>query len=206
MILRKAGGAAGTYRGHTFLDLDTIMAWKNTPTRYGSVAIGLHWLTLVLLAGVYACIELYEAYEDTPTGEMFEDWHTTLGLAVLVLVVVRLTLRFVQPMPAIAPPLVQWQHRLATLMHVVLLAFMLAMPLIGWVLLSAEGHAVVFLGLPLPALTAPDRAFAETVAEVHEVIGTLGYLLIGMHAAAALFHHFVVKDNTLVRMLPGKEE
>ncbi len=180
------------------------MAWKNSATRYGSVSIVLHWLMLVLLVGVYACIELHEVYGRTPTGAMFENWHTTLGFAVLVLVIGRLVLRFAQPRPATVPPLAAWQDRLATLMHFVLLGFMLVMPLIGWVLLSAEGHDVVFLGLPLPGLTPPDRAFAETVAEVHEVIGTLGYVLIALHAAAALFHHYVVKDNTLMRMLPRR--
>lgn len=180
------------------------MAWHNTTLRYGAVSIALHWLTLVLMVAVYACIEMHEVYGRTPTGAMFENWHSMLGLAILWLTVLRLGLRFMQPVPLITPPLVRWQQLLATLMHVALLAFMLAMPVIGWVLLSAEGHAVVFFGLPLPALTAPDRAFAETVKEVHEVIGTLGYFLIGLHAAAALFHHYVVKDNTVMRMLPGK--
>jgi cytochrome b561 len=183
-----------------------IMAWKNSAARYGSASIALHWVMFALMVGVYATIELHEVYGRTPTGAMFENWHTTLGFAVLVLVIVRLVLRFMQPVPAITPPLARWQHVLAVLVHVALLALMLAMPIIGWVLLSAEGHDVVFLGLPLPALAAPDRAFAETVAEVHEVIGTLGYGLIAVHTAAALFHHYVVKDNTLMRMLPRKSQ
>jgi cytochrome b561 len=102
------------------------------------------------------------------------------------------------------PPLVNWQHKLAILTHVALLAFMLVMPVIGWVLLSAEGHDVMFFGLQLPALASADRAFAASVAEVHEVIGTLGYFLIGLHTAAALFHHYISKDNTLTRMLPRR--
>lgn len=156
------------------------------------------------MVGVYACIELHEVYGRTPTGAMFENWHSMLGLGIFVLVLLRIALRFLQPVPAIVPALPGWQHKLSVLMHLVLLAFMLAMPLIGWLLLSAEGHDVMFLGLKLPALTAPDRDFAETVAEVHEVIGTLGYGLIGVHTAAALFHHYIAKDNTLRRMLPHK--
>jgi superoxide oxidase len=187
-----------------FGELETIMVWKNSAARYGSVSIALHWLMLALMACVYAFIELHEVYGRTPTGAMFENWHTLTGLAILLLVIVRLGLRLVQPVPAIMPPLARWQHTLATLVHVALLALMLVQPVIGWLLLSAEGHDIVFVGIQLPALTAPDRAFAESVAEVHEVIGTLGYLLIGMHAAAALFHHYVVKDNTLMRMLPRR--
>jgi cytochrome b561 len=180
------------------------MNWKNSAQRYGAVSIALHWVVVVLMVGVYASIELHEVYGRTPTGAMFENWHTLLGLSILLLVVLRLGLRFVQPTPTIVPPLVNWQHKLAILTHVALLAFMLVMPVIGWVLLSAEGHDVRFFGLQLPALAAADRAFADSVAEVHEVIGTLGYFLIGLHTAAALFHHYIIKDNTLVRILPRK--
>ncbi len=180
------------------------MSWKNSTQRYGSVSIALHWVMALLMVGVYVSIELHEVYGGTPTGAMFENWHTMLGLSILFLVVLRLGLRFVQPTPAIEPPLVNWQHKLAVLMHLALSAFMLVMPVIGWVLLSAEGHDVIFFGLRLPALAATDRAFADTVAEVHEVIGTLGYFMVGLHTAAALFHHYFVKDNTLVRMLPQK--
>jgi cytochrome b561 len=180
------------------------MNWKNSPLRYGTVSITLHWVMALLMVSVYATIELHEAYGRTPTGAMFENWHTMLGFFILFLVVLRLGLRFAQATPAITPPLGNWQHKLAALMHVALYAFMLVMPVIGWVLLSAEGHDVMFLGLQLPALAATDRAYADTVAEVHEVIGTLGYYMVGLHAVAALFHHYFVKDNTLVRMLPQK--
>lgn len=180
------------------------MSWKNSAQRYGAVSIGLHWLMALVMVAVYACIELHEAFGRTPTGALFETWHSWLGLTVLWLVLLRLVLRFLQPTPAITPPLVAWQHKLSLLMHVALYGFMLVMPLIGWLLLSAEGHEISFFGLPLPVLTARDRPFAEQVAEVHEAIGTLGYFMIGLHTVAALFHHYVVKDNTLLRMLPRK--
>lgn len=180
------------------------MTWRNSPQRYGTVSIALHWLMAAMMVGVYASIELHEAYGRTPTAAMFERWHTLLGLSILLLVLLRLGLHMVQPVPTIVPPLVRLQHSLARLMHLALLAFMLAMPVIGWVLLSAEGHEVMFFGLQLPALAATDRNFADSVAEVHEMIGTLGYFLIGLHTVAALFHHYITKDNTLVRMLPRR--
>lgn len=180
------------------------LSWRNSPQRYGTVSIALHWLMAAMMVGVYASIELHEVYGRTPAAAMFEHWHTLLGLSILMLVLLRLGLHALQPMPTIVPPLARWQHRLATLMHLALLAFMLAMPVIGWVLLSAEGHEVLFFGLQLPVLAATDRTFANSVAEVHETIGTLGYFLIGLHTAAALFHHYITRDNTLVRMLPRR--
>jgi cytochrome b561 len=81
---------------------------------------------------------------------------------------------------------------------------MIAMPLLGWLALSAKGAPVSLFGLPLPALIGPSKALARNMKQIHETIATAGYFLIGLHAAAALFHHYVVHDNTLVRMLPAR--
>jgi cytochrome b561 len=180
------------------------MAWLNSNERYGTLSLTLHWLTAVAMVAVYALIQLHEALGRTPGAAAAEQWHSMIGLLVLLLTVIRLPLRFMQPEPAIVPPIAPWQHRLALAMHVALYGLLLSMPVLGWVLLSAEGHEVSFFGLPLPALTAPDRAFADQVAEVHETIGNIGYALIALHTAAALFHHYVVRDNTLPRMLPKR--
>ncbi len=89
-------------------------------------------------------------------------------------------------------------------LHLALYAFMLAMPVAGWLILSAADKSIPFFGLELPALVAPDKTLSSQIKEWHEIFGTVGYYLIGLHAFAALFHHYVVKDNTLRRMLPGK--
>jgi cytochrome b561 len=81
---------------------------------------------------------------------------------------------------------------------------MIAMPLLGWLALSAAGKPIPFFGLDLPALTGPDKDFAHSVEEIHETIGTIGYYLIGLHAAAALFHHYFLRDDTMLRMLPRR--
>jgi len=97
-----------------------------------------------------------------------------------------------------------WQQRLGSAIHLALYALMLAMPILGWRLLSAAGKPVPFFGARLPALLTESKDLAEQLNEVHETIGTIGYLLIGSHALAALFHHDVTRDNTLLGMLPGK--
>ena len=78
------------------------------------------------------------------------------------------------------------------------------MPLLGWLTLSAGDKVIPFFGLELPALVGPDKAFAGSVKEIHETIATIGYYLVGLHAAAALYHHYVVHDDTLLRMLPRR--
>ena len=88
-------------------------------------------------------------------------------------------------------------------MHLALYAFMIGMPLLGWLAVSAKGDPVAFYGLQLPLLIGQDKGLSRSLKEVHEAIGTAGYFLIGLHAAAALLHHYVLRDNTLVRMLPA---
>ena len=96
-----------------------------------------------------------------------------------------------------------WQTLLAKLTHLALYGFMIGMPIAGWIILSASGKAIPFFGMDLPALVGPDKALANQVKEVHEAVATIGYFLVGLHAVAALYHHYVVKDDTLRRMMPG---
>ena len=180
------------------------MALTTSRPRYSSLSMSLHWLMLALLVGVYACMELREYW---PKGSAFREglktWHFMLGLSVLALVLVRMLARLAGKIPPITPPPPPWQMRLAGLLHLLLYAFMVAMPILGWTLLSAAGKPIPFFGLSLPALVAPDQAFADQVKETHETLATIGYYLIGLHAVAGLFHHYIVRDNTLRRMLPG---
>lgn len=181
------------------------MNWRSTTDRYGSVSIGLHWLTLALLVAVYASIELRALYpKGSDPRESLKDWHFMLGLTVLVLVALRLLNRLVGGSPAVVPQLPLWQHRLANAIQVALYVLMFVMPMLGWLMLSAAGKPIPFFGAQLPALLNENKALADQLKEVHETIGTIGYFLIGAHALAALFHHFITRDNTLVRMLPRK--
>ncbi len=181
------------------------MNWKNTANRYGTLSIGLHWLMLAMLIGVYACINLTELYaKGSETREALKHWHFMLGLTVLVLVLLRLLNRLVAANPAVVPPLPLWQQRLASAIHVAMYVLMFVMPMLGWLMLSAAEKPIPFFGLQLPALLAENKDLAGQLKEVHETIGTIGYFLIGAHALAALFHHFITRDNTLVRMLPGR--
>jgi len=182
------------------------MSIHNNAERYGSLSIALHWVMVLLMAGVYACIELREWYpKGSAPREALKTWHFMLGLTVFVLVPVRLALRAAGgPAPAITPPLPRWQAHAAHAMHLALYLFLLAMPVLGWLTLSAKGQVAPFWGLELPPLLDADKALGRRLENIHETLGTLGYWLIGLHAAAALVHHHVTRDDTLRRMLPGR--
>lgn len=178
----------------------------NTTGRYGSWSIGMHWLMLLLLVGVYAAIELHDlAAKGSELRANLKTLHFTLGLSVLVLVSLRLGIRLAsRAAPPIEPPVPPWQSHLAKALHVLLYLFMFGMPLLGWVALSAKGSPISLFGLPLPLLIAKDKALYDWLKDIHETIGTIGYYLIGLHAAAALLHHYLMRDNTLRRMLPAR--
>jgi superoxide oxidase len=181
------------------------MNWSNSTNRYGSLSIALHWLMFLLIVAVYACMELREIFPkgSDPRAAM-KTWHFMLGLSVFVLVWLRLVLRLLQPTPTIEPRPVAWQQYLAKVVHWALYALMIAMPIAGWMILSAEGETIPFYGLELPALIAKNKDTAEWIEEIHKTAGTAGYFLIALHAGAALFHHYVLRDNTLTRILPER--
>ncbi|GAB1234111.1 cytochrome b [Ferrigenium sp. UT5] len=182
------------------------MNWKNTPVRYGALAIGLHWLMLLLFVGVYGSIELRELFEKgSDPREMLKTWHFMLGLLVFLLIWLRIAARFSGPNPGINPEPARIQMLSAKLLHLALYALMIGMPLLGWLLLSASGKVIPFFGLELPALIGADKALAKQIKDVHELVGTVGYYLIGLHIIAAVYHHHIKHDNTLLRMLPGKK-
>lgn len=182
------------------------MNWKNTTERYGLLTIGIHWLMVLLFVAVYAIIELREIYpKGSDPREAMKTWHFMLGMLVFVLVWPRLAACFPGPTPAIRPELAGWMQLAAKPGHLALYALMIGMPLLGWLSLNAAGKQIPFFGLELPALTGANKELAKQLKELHETIGTVGYYLIGLHVAAALYHHRIKRDNTMARMLPPRK-
>ena len=140
-----------------------------------------------------------------PKGSAIRDgmksYHFTLGMIVLGLVFLRIGVRAFSSPPPIVPAPTAFHQFLSGAMHAVLYVFMIGMPVGGWIILSAAGKPIPF---GLPPLVAESKDFANLVKEVHELGGNLGYVLVGLHAVAALFHHYVLRDNTLRRMMPGR--
>jgi superoxide oxidase len=174
------------------------------PFRYPRALIALHWLTLLLLVTVYCMMEFRGAFpRGSEPRELMKTLHYAFGLTVLILVLPRLLLRLRGPLPPITPPPSTALRLSAAAGHVALYLFMLGMPLGGWLLMSAEGNAIAFFGLVVPPLVAPNETLAHLVEDLHETGATVGYVLVALHAAAALYHHLLRRDDTLRRMLPG---
>lgn len=173
-----------------------------TRPKTGAALRIVHWLTVLSLAGAWTFIYSKGLF---PKGASERDAltvaHMTAGLTVLVLLVPRVLARLSGPLPAIVPHPPRWQEKLAGAMHLALYACLLLIPILGVVFVQAAGHTVQFFGTALPTFVAPDKALAHSIKEVHETLGLALLYLVGAHAAAALWHHFVQRDNTLRRML-----
>lgn len=181
------------------------MPLKNDSNRYGAVSRAMHWAIAVLVIAVIAFVELHELFpkgSSPRSGLMF--LHIQIGLLLFGLTWLRMAWSSINPAPAITPAPLAWESRLATLMHAALYATMLALPVLGVAMGQAGGKTVAFLGMPLPVFLAENKDLAHTLKEAHEVIGNLAIGLIGIHAAAAVWHHTIRKDNTLLRMLPRR--
>ena len=179
------------------------MTTTNTPFRYARPLVALHWLMFALFIVVYAAMEFRVLYEKgMPEREFMKSLHFMFGLCILALVLVRLWAKRLSPQPPTmdVQGLALVLQRASRVGHVVLYLFMALMPFMGWMMLSAAGKPIPFFGLALPALMAPDEALAKQIKAVHALAGNIGYGLIGLHVAAALFHHRVLKDRLLQRM------
>lgn len=181
------------------------MNGKNTPARYAPLSIGLHWLMLLLFIAVYASIELSGMFpKGSDSRASMKAAHFSFGLLVFFMGWLRLAMRIRSGAPRPDPTLPRWQQRAAGITHILLYLLMIGMPLLGWLALSAAGKPVPFFGLEFSSLITENAGLAKPVKKLHETIGSAAYLLLGLHAAAALFHHYVRRDDTLRRMLPQR--
>jgi len=179
------------------------MLIKNTSSRFGYVAMTLHWAMALLIIGLLA-LGLYMT--DLPSSLrklQLIGWHKSFGLLVLMLVVIRILWRFINVTPGYSTAVPAWQKQAAHGMHFVLYGFMLVMPITGWLMSSAAGVTVSFFGLfTLPNLVPTSPMWQNYFFQIHS---TGAFVLIGLiclHVLAALQHHFWEKDDILRRMLP----
>jgi cytochrome b561 len=183
------------------------MESANRTTKYGPISISLHWLIFFLMVAVYFTNEIRAVIpKEEPVREIFSLLHYLLGLSILALFVPRLISYLKSATPDIEPPHSHRQKVLAGFVKFALYVMMIGMPLSGWLIIGAKGKTVSYQGMDLPMLIGENKSLAWFFHELHELGGTVGYFLIGLHVLAALFCHYYIKDNTLKRMLPWKTD
>jgi cytochrome b561 len=174
-------------------------------TRYGAIAQVLHWLTaiLILVAFLYGPggseQRVYSAARDAE-----RQLHETLGVCVLVLVALRLAWRALDTRPE-PVQVARWMGLAAKVVQAALYLLMFAVPLTAIAGAWLEGHPLTLLGgVHVGPWLAESHDLGGSISELHTWLGDAILWIAGLHALAALYHHYVLKDGVLRSMLPGR--
>ncbi len=193
------------------------MPAQTTVLRYGSVAMTLHWLIAALIA-VNLCLGFYFANieaESDPIRFGIIQTHKSIGLTILVLSLLRLAWRLMNPVPPLPSSMSPGLKFVARATHYLFYVLIIAVPLAGWAIVSSSplGTPTVYFGLfqwphisflaELPR--AQKKEYVELFEEVHELLAYSAFGLLLLHVAGALWHQYVKHDDVMRRMLPGTE-
>jgi cytochrome b561 len=162
----------------------------------------LHWLMAVcILAMLFIGVGMVSTV--MPKYLTLVSIHKPLGIAILALALIRLVTRLGSGAPPLPPDLPEPMKLAAYLSHYALYALMIAMPLIGWAMLSAANYPVVlFGGVHLPAILPQSDSLHAILWDAHFYLAFAFFALILMHVAAALFHALVRRDGVFETMAP----
>jgi len=189
----------------TSFDTTTRVLAGDDGTNYDNVAIALHWATAALVVVQMALAQLWGLW-DRPTHRFMVISHMSLGVILTAVIAARIVWRFI-PGHQVAAVDVGIARVAAKAVHYILYALLVAEAVLGFIFRWSEGKPINFFGLLIPGpFGAWSREAHHQVGEIHE---WNGWAIIGiafLHALAALYHHYVLKDRVLLRMLPGDGE
>lgn len=184
------------------------MRIKNSSSRYGLLAILLHWLTALGVIGLFALglwmddLDYYDRYY-----RLAPHIHKSIGVLLISLVIFRFIWRQLntQPQPLLGHK--KWEVLSAKTLHYIFYAILVCMFFSGYLITTAEGDSLdVFNWFSLPSLIDGIPNLEDYAGEIHEVLAFTLIGLVLLHGLAALKHHFIDKDSTLTRMIfPGED-
>ncbi len=183
------------------------MGLRNTGTGFGLIARALHWAVAV---GIFVLIYLglqQSGMDSGPERTEIRAVHSSIALVVFVLMCLRLAWRFMSPPPGHPDGMPGWQKLSATLVHWAIYALVFGQLLAGIMTVGTTGRGLPFFGLvEIPLGMAQDREAHEFWEEIHEFAWQPLAVLLVIHVIAALYHHFVAKNDVLRRMTVGTRE
>ena len=170
---------------------------------YPSTSKWLHWLVAACVLTTAPVAIAMTWVGEGATQDALYNFHKSLGVLILILVILRLINRLMVGAPAPDPGIERWQKAASSATHGLLYLLLVAMPIVGYIANSAYGAPTPFFGLfNLPPIVAENKQLSETLFMLHRWSGFLMIVLVLMHVSAALYHHVVRGDNVLRRMLP----
>lgn len=176
---------------------------RNTSARWGPISQLLHWVIVALIA-VQAALGLSGRLLPLGVEKLaLLARHKSIGITILGLATLRLLWRWLNPTPPLPSNLKPHERFLAHFTHAALYVLLFAMPITGWIMSSARGFPVSWFNLyQLPDLVPKSATLYDAMVTAHAALAIALALTVALHIAGALKHHFVLKDDTLRRMLP----
>jgi cytochrome b561 len=166
--------------------------------------VALHWLTVLCVITAVTFILTRDQVDGKAVQQWLLEGHRHFGLFVLMLFIARVAIRIRLGKLPHHNQVSKLVRIMAGLTHIALYALLLTLPLLGWALSNAEGKPVHFFGLTLPALVSADEDLADSLQAWHLDAAWVLLGLVSLHVAAALWHHFVLRDGVLRTMLPKR--
>jgi cytochrome b561 len=178
---------------------------ESRPARWSGLVISLHWAAAAIIVALLALgwVMIYGGLNAAATFDLYQ-WHKSFGFAALALTVARLPARLVgsSPPPPVSP---RWERRLAQFTQITLYALTIVVIATGWLVVSASPLPVptrFFNLFVIPNIVAADPSLFGAATLIHKLAAWSIAVLVVLHAAGALKHHFINRDNVLGRMLP----
>lgn len=184
------------------------MQFINLQSRYGLVSIALHWVIAVMtialfFSGIWMVdLGYYDAWYNRAPW-----WHKNVGVVLLALILVRWLWRLVSPSPLAIESIEHWQQKAAHTAHFLMNILMVVICMAGYFIVTAKGQGLpIFDWLTIPAINLNITNLEDLAGTVHFLLAYLLVFIVCVHVAAAFFHHFISKDDTLKRMFGLKEK
>lgn len=186
----------------TTFDTATRVAAGDDGTNYDGVAIALHWATAFLVFANFALAETWDWFAK-PTRGLMEATHMSFGVLLTAVVVARLIWRLI-PGHQVSSLEAGWVRLASKGTHYLLYALLVAEAVLGFTFRWGAGRPMAFFGLGVPPLIGHiERPVTHQLREFHEWIGWAIIVIAVLHAFAALYHHYALKDRVLLRILPS---
>lgn len=177
------------------------MLFKNTEEKYGVVHKAIHWIMALIIIGLI-CVGLYmEGMTDSAEKWQLYGLHKSFGIMIVGFLVLRILWKLFNKSPKLPADMSFMEKAGAHAGHLALYIMMISMAVGGWVMSSAGGYSVAFFGIPVPAIVDKNPELGQLAHSIHVNGAWVLIALIVLHVAAALYHHFVRKDDVLKRMM-----
>jgi len=178
------------------------MPFRNTTRSWGSLSKAFHWLIVLLIINQWWIAENADELKGLAKLEALGT-HKSFGMTILMLAVLRLLWRLVNPTPELTSETKPWERALARISHVSLYVLIFAMPLTGWMMSSAKNYPVSWFKMfQFPDLVAPAEQTFHQMLDLHHLLFKVLVGVALLHVAGALKHHFIDRNDVLKRMLP----